>query len=58
MRRAGCGPIISVRALPGMAVAAGWGWTSTGWVGVALTLGGFAIWVVAYLTGRRLQTAP
>ncbi|WP_292091857.1 MFS transporter [Brevundimonas sp.] len=43
--------------LGGMAVAAGWGWTSTGWVGVGLTLGGFAIWVVAYITGRRLQTA-
>ena len=25
--------------LAGMAVAAGWGWTSTGWVGVALSLG-------------------
>lgn len=41
--------------LGGMAVAAGWGWTSTGWVGVALTLGGFAIWVVAYVTGRRIE---
>ncbi|WP_395942462.1 MFS transporter [Brevundimonas sp.] len=42
--------------LGGMAVAAGYGWTSTAWVGVGLTLGGFAIFVVAWLTGRsRLQ---
>ena len=44
--------------LAGMAVAAGWGWTSTGWVGVALTLAGFAIWVVAYVTGRSVRAAP
>ena len=41
--------------LAGMAVAAGWGWTSTGWVGVALSLGGFAVWVVAWATGRKAQ---
>jgi MFS transporter, DHA1 family, inner membrane transport protein len=41
--------------LAGMAVAAGWGWTSTGWVGVALSLGGFAVWVVAWATGRNTQ---
>ena len=39
--------------LGGMAVAAGFGWTSTAWVGVALTLGGFLIWVVAWRTGIR-----
>ncbi|WP_255499933.1 MFS transporter [Brevundimonas sp. P7753] len=39
--------------LGGMAIAAGWGWTSTGWVGVALSLGGFAVWIVAWLTGRK-----
>lgn len=39
--------------LGGMAVAAGWGWTSTGWVGVGLSLGGFAVWVVAWVTGRK-----
>lgn len=39
--------------LGGMAIAAGYGWTSTGYVGAGLALGGFAIWVVAYLTGRR-----
>jgi len=39
--------------LGGMAIAAGYGWTSTAWVGVALSLGGFAIFVIALLTGRR-----
>jgi DHA1 family inner membrane transport protein len=33
--------------LGGMAIAAGHGWTSTGWVGCALALGGLAIWLVA-----------
>ena len=39
--------------LGGMAIAAGYGWTSTGWVGCALALGGFAIWSVSALLGRR-----
>ena len=39
--------------LGGVAIAAGLGWTSTAWVGVGLSLGGFAIFVVAWLTGRR-----
>ena len=44
--------------LGGMAIAAGYGWTSTAWVGVALSLGGFAIFVVAWLTGRsRVMTS-
>lgn len=38
--------------LGGMAIAAGYGWTSTGWVGAALALGGFAIWIVAVLDDR------
>ena len=38
--------------LGGLAIAAGYGWTSTGWVGAALALGGFAIWVVAALDVR------
>lgn len=38
--------------LGGMAIAAGWGWTSTGWVGCALALGGFAVWVVSVLDER------
>lgn len=33
--------------LGGMAIAAGWGWTSTGLVGAGLALGGLAIWAVA-----------
>ncbi|MCY1031379.1 MFS transporter [Corallococcus sp. BB11-1] len=33
--------------LGGMAVAAGLGWPSTGWVGCALALGGFVIWLMA-----------
>ena len=36
-----------------MAIAAGYGWTSTGWVGAALALGGLAIWIVAVLDARR-----
>lgn len=43
--------------LGGMAIAAGYGWTSTAWVGVGLSLGGFAIFLVAWLTGRRPATA-
>jgi MFS transporter, DHA1 family, inner membrane transport protein len=35
--------------LGGMAIAAGFGWTSTGWVGCGLALGGFAVWVVAWI---------
>ena len=43
--------------LGGMAINAGLGWTSTAWVGVGLSLGGFAIFLVAWLTGRRPETA-
>jgi DHA1 family inner membrane transport protein len=39
--------------LGGLAIAAGWGWTSTGYVGAGLALGGFAIWCVAMLVERR-----
>lgn len=42
--------------LGGLAIAAGNGWTSTGWVGTALALGGFLIWIVALLDDRT-QTA-
>ena len=41
--------------LGGMAIAAGYGWASTGWVGVALALGGFVIWIVAALDARQQQ---
>lgn len=43
--------------LAGTAVAAGFGWASTAWVAVALTLGGLAIWVWAWLDGRRAAIA-
>jgi len=37
----------------GMAIAAGFGWGSSGWVGCAMALGGLALWAVAMLDGRR-----
>jgi DHA1 family inner membrane transport protein len=42
--------------LGGMAISAGLGWTSTGWVGMALALGGLAIWAVSLLLDRRRPT--
>ena len=39
--------------LGGLAIAAAWGWSSLGWVGVALALGGLAIWAGALLIERR-----
>ena len=44
--------------LGGMAIAAGWGWTSTGYVGCALALGGLAIWAVAMFLDRRGALQP
>jgi MFS transporter, DHA1 family, inner membrane transport protein len=38
--------------LGGLAIAAGFGWTSTGWVGCGLALGGLAAWAVALLADR------
>jgi DHA1 family inner membrane transport protein len=38
--------------LGGLAIHAGWGWTSTGPVGAALAAAGFAIWCVAWLGQR------
>jgi len=46
--------------LGGLSISAGYGWTSTGWVGCALALGGLAIWAVALLaerTGRPIAIA-
>ncbi|MGY2736305.1 MFS transporter [Sphingomonas sp. UYP23] len=43
--------------LGGMAIAAGFGWTSTGWVGCGLALGGFAIWCVAVVLSARERRA-
>jgi DHA1 family inner membrane transport protein len=44
--------------LGGMGIAAGFGWTSTGWVGAALGLGGVAMfaWSLASERKSRLQT--
>ncbi|MGN6374876.1 MAG: MFS transporter [Sphingomonas sp.] len=41
--------------LGGMAIAAGYGWTSTGPVGCALALGGLAVLLVSAAVGRRRQ---
>ena len=40
--------------LGGLAIAAGHGWSSTGWVGCGLALGGLSIWAVALLVERRI----
>lgn len=39
--------------LGGLAIAAGYGWTSTAWVGAALTLGGIGVFAISVLTDRR-----
>ena len=39
--------------LGGMAIAAGYGWTSTGWVGAGLAFGGLVMLGAAVLTDRR-----
>ena len=41
--------------LGGMSIAAGYGWTSTGWVGCLLALAGFAIWGVSMLVERQAR---
>ncbi|MCU6455152.1 MFS transporter [Sphingomonas sp. A2-49] len=38
--------------LGGLAIAAGFGWTSTGIVGCGLALGGLAIWAIAFAAAR------
>jgi len=48
--------------LAGMAIAAGYGWGSAGWVGCALALGGLVLWAVAMWDGQaaraRLARVP
>jgi DHA1 family inner membrane transport protein len=39
--------------LGGLAIAGGYGLPSTGWVGTALALGGFAIWALSWALDRR-----
>jgi len=43
--------------LAGMAIGAGFGWQSAGWVGCALTLGGLVIWALSALEDRRTANA-
>ncbi|QAY78005.1 MFS transporter [Sphingosinicella sp. BN140058] len=38
--------------LGGLAIAAGYGWTSTGWVGSALALGGLLFWALSLVHAR------
>lgn len=42
--------------LGGLAIAHGYGWTSPGWVGSALALGGLLLWFVSMAMERREQT--
>jgi DHA1 family inner membrane transport protein len=44
--------------LGGLAIAAGFGWTSSGWVGCGLALGGFAAWVIALIADRNPAPVP
>jgi len=39
----------------GLAIAAGLGWTSTGWVGAAMSIGGFAFWLASVALDRRAR---
>lgn len=42
--------------LGGMTIAAGYGWTSTGWVGCALALGGLLIWYASFSIDAGLRS--
>ena len=44
--------------LGSLAISAGWGWTSTGWVAVVLASGGLAIWSVAVVVDGRAMRRP
>lgn len=43
--------------LGGMAIAAGYGWTATGWVGCGLALAGFGIWAISMRAARARDRA-
>ena len=43
--------------LGGLAIAAGHGWTSPGWVGSLLALGGFALWAASAALARKGRRA-
>jgi len=44
--------------LGGLAIAGGFGWTSTGWVGSLLALGGLAVLIVSLLVERQRALTP
>ncbi len=44
--------------LGGMAIAANYGWTSTGYVGCALALGGLGVWGISAAVGTRSHLRP
>jgi DHA1 family inner membrane transport protein len=44
--------------LAGLAIAHGYGWTSTGWVGAVLAVGGFLFWLIAVLDERQHRWTP
>ncbi len=44
--------------LGGIAIGAGFGWTSTGWVGFALAFGGLAIWFLSVVIDSRIEGEP
>jgi DHA1 family inner membrane transport protein len=44
--------------LAGMAVAAGYGYETSGFVGAGLALGGLLMWAIALLSDRRRCVAP
>lgn len=44
--------------LGGLTIAGGHGWTSTGWVGSALALGGLAVWAASLITSRERKGEP
>ena len=43
--------------LGGLALAAGYGWTSPGWVGSLLAIGGFVLWSISLASSRRQERA-
>ncbi len=43
--------------LGGLAIAGGFGWTSPGWVGTLLALGGLGVWALSICVQRRSETA-
>jgi DHA1 family inner membrane transport protein len=42
--------------LGGLAIAAGYGWTATGWVGALLSLGGLAVFLLSWALEKRRAT--